>query len=272
MTDFSMYSMTIFMLCLLVLFAPTFLSLRNSLIAHKARGNPTRLYLSSKTTDKLEIRFTENSDIPRVAEFLANSMYQDDIPFGQKRKLVELERLDLMKTYGEKLGKRKFPAYLLVAEIDQDIVGSVGLDCQLMNTNANKFRKIPSKGWDIQDLKPTEKIILVLANLSIRVDKRKKGYGKTLIKESEAIAKELLFEEMYLLVDSENIPAQKLYEKNGYKLMFRDEDATCVASGPLSLKTQECVNFCYRKSLVSSKSGGDSGGIFGGLFSMFGNK
>ena len=31
--------------------------------------------------------------------------------------------------------------------------------------------------------------------------------------------------------------------------MFEDLDATCVASGDYSLKTQDCINYCYRKDL-----------------------
>lgn len=225
--------------------------------------------LATKIDEKLEIRFAENADIPRVAEFLANAMYEQNIPFGQKRKLVELEKLDLQKTYGETMGKRKFPAALILAEIEEEFIGTVGLDCQILNVKANKFRRIP-KGWEYTDLKSTEKLGLVMANLSTRIDKRKRGYAKMLIKEAEALAKELMFEELYLLVDSENTPAQKLYEKNGFVLEFKDEDATCVASTPLSLKTQECVNFGYRKSIVAAKvtvPGGNAiSSFFGGLF------
>jgi GNAT superfamily N-acetyltransferase len=257
----------------MVMFVQKFCSFHNSMIVKKARDASTLLYSTkSKTASKIDIRFTENTDIPRVAEFITNSMYQENIPFMQKKKLVELERMDLLKTYGEMMGKRTFPASLLVAEIDQEIIGAVGVDCQIMNTNANKFRKIPAKGWSIIDMKETERIILVLANLSIRADKRGNGYAKTLMKEAEALAKELLFEDIYLLVDSMNIPAQSLYEKSGYKFVFKDEDATCVASGPLSLQNVDCVNFCYRKSLVAAAPIGGGGGFFGGLFSMFGKK
>ena len=40
----------------------------------------------------------------------------------------------------------------------------------------------------------------------------------------------------------------------GYKELFVDEDATCVVSGNMSLKTAQCVNVCYRK-VKQSKAG-----------------
>ena len=62
---------------------------------------------------------------------------------------------------------------------------------------------------------------------------------------------------------------------------FEDETATCVVSGEYNLQTQDCINYCFKKSLVSGGSGGKglsvglggSGGGMGGLFnSLFGGK
>lgn len=44
------------------------------------------------------------------------------------------------------------------------------------------------------------------------------------------------------------------YHCIGYKELFVDEDATCVVSGSMSLKTAQCVNVCYRK-VKQSKAG-----------------
>jgi hypothetical protein len=60
---------------------------------------------------------------------------------------------------------------------------------------------------------------------------------------------------------------------------FEDETATCVVSGEYNLQTQDCINYCFKKSLVSGGSKGNvlglggSGGGMGGLFnSLFGGK
>jgi hypothetical protein len=84
--------------------------------------------------------------------------------------------------------------------------------------------------------------------------------------------------EIYLLVDSRNTPAQSLYKKQGYKLEFVDEAATCVVSGPYNLRTEDCVNYCFKKTLSGARvaGGSNSGGgsnPFGSLFgSLFGKK
>lgn len=36
----------------------------------------------------------------------------------------------------------------------------------------------------------------------------------------------------------------------GYKEVFRDRSATCVLPGTVGLSTVQCVNLCYRKSVL----------------------
>lgn len=229
----------------------------------------THLDMSSTST-LLDIRIIENGDIPRVAKFLSSSMFGNEIPTGQFRKLIELETQDLQKTYATRMTKRKFPAVLLVAEADRDIIGCIGVDCQLLNIKAEKFSRIPKPTWDISELKSSERICMVLANLAVRGDQRGKGYAKQLVETVESLAKEFQFQDLYLLVDSTNMPAQKLYQKLGYKKIFEDEDATCVATGPLSLKTQECINFCFYKSLVEEEKAAPNNPIAAFFSSFFG--
>ena len=241
-----------------------------STYAHLSCGNKPPLSsqqvlsASSLIDSGVEIRLVEdNNAINRASKFLANSMYTEEIPTGQKKKLTELERIDLNSRYGVTLGKRKFPAAFLILEEEQDIIGCVGIETQILYEKRRNLRKIP-KNFQVDSLKSQEGLVMVLANLAIRRDKRKLGYAKKLIKSCEDMAEEFLFKEIFLMVDSENIPAQKLYEKMGYKKIFEDNAATCVVSTPLALKTQDCVNYCYKKSLGKPiKSGGNN------LFSIF---
>lgn len=85
-----------------------------------------RLWLQSTTANKVEparIRTAENSDIEKVAAFLANNMYEKDIPFAQKRELSRLAYEDLDERYSERIGRRELPSILLVCEEGRDIIG-----------------------------------------------------------------------------------------------------------------------------------------------------
>ena len=62
-------------------------------------------------------------DIPQVAGLLANSMYNIDMPKGQRKELARLELQDLQDRYGEKLGRRTLPSALLVLEEESDLIG-----------------------------------------------------------------------------------------------------------------------------------------------------
>ena len=84
---------------------------------------------------------------------------------------------------------------------------------------------------------------MVLANLAVRTDRRKRGIAKQLMAAAEAFVKDEaaaagLPPAIHLLVDSANAPAQALYKKLGYKTLFVDEAATCVVAGEYNLKTE----------------------------------
>lgn len=45
------------------------------------------------------------------------------MPSGQRKELTRLEQADLVNRYGTRVGKRKFPSALLLAEEDGEIIG-----------------------------------------------------------------------------------------------------------------------------------------------------
>jgi hypothetical protein len=78
-------------------------------------------------------KIASDTDFPLVARFLSEAMYGPEVPNGQRKELARLELIDLRDRYGSTVGKRKFPAALIVAEEDEEVVGCVGLDCQLFD-------------------------------------------------------------------------------------------------------------------------------------------
>jgi len=150
-------------------------------------------------------------------------MYKVEIPTGQKRELIRLEQADLTDRYGERVSsKGSLPSALFIAEEDEEIVGLilsalysyycnsytlhsvVGLDCQLYQSRRQKLSKLPrdyfskmkakmlvSEEKDVSDSDDSKfaAIVLVLANLSVRIDQRKKGIARTLLKACDDFTK-----------------------------------------------------------------------------------
>jgi len=207
----------------------------------------------------------------RAADFLSRNMYTEAIPEGQRRELRNLEFQDLQARYGQLVGRRPFPSSLLLSLQDQEIVGCVGCDCQVLSVGKKRFWAVKPDKSNLPfpgDDGSAEEMACVMSNLAVRRNRRGQGIAKTLVVAAEQNAREWGFDYMYLLVDSENVPAQKLYKKMGYSLFFKQEDATCVASGPVGLKTQDCVNLCMRKKI----RGDAFTNAISSLFSAFGGK
>ena len=214
----------------------------------------------------------ERMDIRRAADFLTTAMY-DEMPRNQRKELFELEVKDLTNRYGETVGGR-LPSTLILAKEDSEILGSVGLDCQVRHKELNRFRDLSKTESlvDFLDRGSREEINVVLANLAVRRDRRGQGLARNLLSFAEEQTKLWGYDYLYLLVDSTNEPAQRLYKSAGYKVLFQDNSATCVVSGKTQLQTINCVNVCYSKRVISGNptAGSDAisgiADLFGGLF------
>ena len=69
----------------------------------------------------------------------------------------------------------------------------------------------------------------MLSNLATNAQKRNRGIAKTLCEECEGLVKEWGFTELYLLVESENEAARKLYQDRlGYQVAFTKEGETAL--------------------------------------------
>ena len=92
----------------------------------------------------------------------------------------------------------------------------------------------------------------MLANLAVRKDRRGRGLARNLLAFAEEQTLAWGYQDLYLLVNSMNAPAQALYKSSDFKEMFRNEYATCVVFSNNSLKTEGCTNVCYRKKLQAN--------------------
>ena len=228
---------------------------------------------SSAVASEIVIGGTEDRmDIRRTADFLTSAMY-DEMPRNQRKELFELEAKDLSNRYSETVGGR-LPSALILAKEDGEILGSVGLDCQVRHKKLDRLRDLRKTESlvDFLDRDCKEEICVVLANLAVRRDRRGQGLARNLLSFAEEQAKVWGYEYLYLLVDSTNEPAQRLYKSAGYKEYFKDDSATCVVSGKSQLQTVDCVNICYRKRIAAGNpmAGGNAPGALGLFRGLFG--
>lgn len=77
------------------------------------------------SVNQLIIRPASNNDIPRAANFLGNYWFNEDVEISkaQRNEFTRLENIDLNKRYSERVGVKKYPSILLLALLDEDIVG-----------------------------------------------------------------------------------------------------------------------------------------------------
>mmetsp|Transcript_16854 Transcript_16854/g.34522 ORF Transcript_16854/g.34522 Transcript_16854/m.34522 type:complete len:331 (+) Transcript_16854:106-1098(+) len=175
-----------------------------------------------------------------------------EISYEIKSKLITQQADDIMKNYGERLGRRKLEARLLIASGDGDscgalsstenVQGMVTIEVRLMKCsadgrggdilNANMSEKMltqaiaalrPKQRREYKDasviavarelLPPDVSAVCSISNLCVAPSARRKGIAAKLCKEAEKIAKEEFgFDEMYLRVERENDAAKRLYE------------------------------------------------------------
>jgi GNAT superfamily N-acetyltransferase len=183
-----------------------------------------------------------------------------------KMNLVVEQASDLQDKYGPRLGSRMFQSSVIAA-LDQDTkatVGVVTLKATLLMENLikgttivleadeaevmvkNAVAQLGPKQRRLYKNAPVEtivkellmvpssttnniKAIVVLSNLAVSPQARRRGIAKTLCQEALAMVAEWGFTELYLLVEEANVAARSLYETQlGYRLAFRNDGAKAL--------------------------------------------
>ena len=87
----------------------------------------------------------------------------------------------------------------MVAIKDDNVVGVITVECCDIDINEKKENHP------------------VISNLIVSSKMRRKGIAKSLTIRAEKIAKSFAYKNIYLFVNTENIPAIQLYKSRGYK-------------------------------------------------------
>mmetsp|Transcript_41955 Transcript_41955/g.89352 ORF Transcript_41955/g.89352 Transcript_41955/m.89352 type:complete len:312 (-) Transcript_41955:231-1166(-) len=188
-----------------------------------------------------------------------------EVSESQKASLINTQANDLMSKYGERLGKRKLDALILVAveggdasggalSTVENLQGMVTVEVRLLDkqndilsADASEFKLTqavaslgPKQRREFKDasvidianqlLPPDISAVAVLANLCVSPSARRKGIAVKLCSEAQRMAKEKFgFEEIFLRVETTNEAAKALYEdKLGYECVLEAEAATAL--------------------------------------------
>mmetsp|Transcript_11010 Transcript_11010/g.27083 ORF Transcript_11010/g.27083 Transcript_11010/m.27083 type:complete len:306 (+) Transcript_11010:180-1097(+) len=188
-----------------------------------------------------------------------------EISESARSSLVNIQADDLMGKYGERLGKRKLDALILVAAEGEnakdgalsnvdDALGMVTIEVRLLDrqkdilsADASEFyltQAVASMGpkqrreykdasvIDIanQLLPPDISAVCSLSNLCVSPAARRKGLAAKLCNEAMRVAKEEWeFDDIFLRVEASNEAAKTLYEeKLGYESVFEVGSATAL--------------------------------------------
>ena len=217
----------------------------------------------------------------------ATSHAPTDLNSAQLGELADLTLQDMEDRYAELVGARRLKSALLVARRSPDgpVVGCVGCElavvsrfidmndrlvervetrkrgeamfaaelAELGGRARNELRGMPLQLLATALLEDGTTVEPVLANLAVASSERGTGLGVELCARVDDLAKEWGFGSVLLQVEEGNVAARKLYEKVGYKEVWRDEQATATraAGGGDSLLTSEGVTLInMRKEFV----------------------
>ena len=208
--------------------------------------------------------------IQKAAEFMLDAFwlqspqgvsegFADNITNDVKSSLINVQANDLMKKYGERLGRRKLDAVMLAAIDDtaDNFLGLVTVEVRLLDIisksifNSEKSESMltnaisqlgPKQRREYKDasvidianalLPPEISAVCSLSNLCVSTKARRSGVAAKLCNEAESLAKELGFDEMYLCVESENKAAASLYlDKLGYVVLFESSSKSLRVNG-----------------------------------------
>jgi ribosomal protein S18 acetylase RimI-like enzyme len=163
--------------------------------------------------------------------------------------LVVEQCADLQEKHGERMGKRLLNSCVFGAldTESKEMVGVATLKATLLvseNVLEGERAEViaknavaalgPKQRREYKDasigviaselLSPDSKAIVVLSNLAVSLSARGKGIAGQICNETELLAKSWGYNEIWLLVESENEAARKLYEKIGYDVAYKKED------------------------------------------------
>lgn len=246
-----------------------------------ARAHVARAAMPAMAAAGVSLEVTADYEtIKRAAEFFALEFWgqADALSKEQQEQLAGQHRADFDKRYGALTGKRRFPSALLLAYgSGGEIVGCAGIEMTIIDRSyfwdrsqaealfSDKFAAMGGRERNqyrkasLQDLATAflegQAVRPVLSNLAVRRASRGTGLGERLVQGCEELVRgndAWVGDDLWLLVDSQNAPAIKLYTRLGFDELWRQETlATRLlpAGGALEVGQEPAVLLAMAKKL-----------------------
>lgn len=186
------------------------------------------------------------TDMDRAASFMVDAFWLNspqglclsDSGTSDTAALLQEQAHDFTEKYGERMGKRVLDTVLIQGMEDNELLGLVCLEVSLLDTtvgdviSATKSEDLlrmavaglgPKQRREYKSatvqrictelLPPHMEAVVVLSNLVVSPNARRRGIAKQLCEEAERVAGEWGYGALYLRVEEENEAARTLYEK-----------------------------------------------------------
>lgn len=159
----------------------------------------------------MRVRAARLEDLAQLTEVLASSFYASTGWLGW---LYPVLKLGISEDLRQRLRSHN-PHYVCLAAIRQILPPRMAAltysDCVTGTVELSQRQAFP---W--QPMKPKH---LYLSNLAVHPEFRRQGVAQQLLKTSERVALDWGFQDLYLHVMEDNLPARHLYHKAGFCLM-----------------------------------------------------
>jgi GNAT superfamily N-acetyltransferase len=183
----------------------------------------------------------KRTELQEVSDFFVDAFWTGKVGGGartltksQRQQLEQSQNAEFTKRYGN---ARRISEMLLLRNNNEEIMACVGVEVD----------RIPTTG-SIRN--PTTTISApLMSNLAVSKKYRRRGLAEQMVRAVETVVrKEWGYDECYLYVEERNRAAVQLYQKLGYRNVWRDVDATTLlptTSG--DLQSARTVIVCMKK-------------------------
>lgn len=161
-----------------------------------------------------------------ISSFIINERY-GNLPNNLYNEMVGMMDRDFSSR--RKISYSNLPFTILLAIKDNDVVGVISVECCDINEEKENYP--------------------VISNLIVSSKMRRKGIAKSLTIRAEKIAKSFAYKNIYLFVNTENIPAIRLYKSRGYKSVGDVKNTTRIVFENNRFRNIECVNLMMKKRI-----------------------
>ena len=163
-----------------------------------------------------------------ISSFITNERY-GNLPNNQYNEMIGMMEKDF--SYRRRNCYSNLPFTILLAIKDNDVVGVTTVECCDININGKKENHP------------------LISNLIVSGKMRRKGIAKSLTMRAEKIAKSFAYKNIYLFVNTENIPAIRLYKSRGYKSVDDIKNTTKIIVKNNRFRNIECTNLMMKKRI-----------------------